>query len=390
MYLNETVMENLDIERLHRDCLKWCENPTWKPWQDQYEIKINGSETEIADILGSCLATVDQTYRPEHNRYICEFAHLIGIDVESYRKAEPETPPRVKQSLEVAALAKRLWLGDTMEKEIDAHDLRTLRLECLKLAVSKDPNRHHQDIKNEAQAYMDWVMQAEAPAPIAVNLSAEMDGVSMVGLFERVATQSREAKPAEAAKEPKPEDHIAFLKSVITYPEMSDFHEEKGRVYFTWCEERYRFNPTSREVSLMHSRGGISGSPASILMTALVKMAAGKMEPDPNVYVKIEDVKAMFGKLNGGSNVLGEAVPRPEQRQYFKHAKALTDAGWTERKESEGRGFVFSNPNHPFIEIWHDGKVWAFEYDSFDEYVIWDGKREFMGWVKSEIQTTHH
>jgi len=245
----------------------------------------------------------------------------------------------VKVKLDSGDFLPRL---EALTKRLEAaQDLRAIRLECLKMVVANGPSRSVQDQQNEAQQYLDWVMQTEAESAPETQggdggaaFAKEMEAVAQGrkdhttpeevlrenGWTEFVGYYLNKAHPgiqicvnsqgihigptekyiefattwdsnestfpqwltanlallmtAEAAKEVEPMEPINFLKSVITYPEMSDFHQEKGMVYFTWCEARYRFNPETNEVALMHN-GGITDSPASILMTALVKLAAG-------------------------------------------------------------------------------------------------------------------
>jgi len=84
-------MEKFDIEKLHRDCLEWCESPVWKPWQN-YELYDKDCRYSIQGQDDELFAGIHYSYGETLPQSICEFAHLIGIDVESYRKeaAEPE------------------------------------------------------------------------------------------------------------------------------------------------------------------------------------------------------------------------------------------------------------------------------------------------------------
>jgi len=84
-------MEKFDIERMHRDCLEWCESPVWKPWQN-YELYDKDCRYSIQGQDDELFAGIHYSYGETLPQSICEFAHLIGIDVESYRKeaAEPE------------------------------------------------------------------------------------------------------------------------------------------------------------------------------------------------------------------------------------------------------------------------------------------------------------
>jgi len=88
-------MEKFDIERMHRDCLEWCKNPVWKPWQRTYKVVRHHNDFLIVDRQGGDrLAILDPKLGGQDEETICEFAHLIGLDVESYRKeAVPESKP---------------------------------------------------------------------------------------------------------------------------------------------------------------------------------------------------------------------------------------------------------------------------------------------------------
>jgi len=89
-------MEKFDIEKLHRDCLEWCKNPVWKTWQDGLILKAYKSVYCIIyktnDDSGDNVAVITKEMKYAKPNKVCVFAHLIGIDVESYRKeaAEPE------------------------------------------------------------------------------------------------------------------------------------------------------------------------------------------------------------------------------------------------------------------------------------------------------------
>jgi len=355
-------MEKFDIERMHRDCLEWCKSPVWKPWQNDYKTVRIGTFCRIEDVTGNCKAVLHDRLVSENTLTTLEFAHLIGLDVESYRKeAEPEKPARVKPSPEVAA--QMIQWADAMEKEIDAQDLRTIRLECLKLAVANENGKNPIYQKQDAQIYFDWVMQAKTesvqetvndvlrhlevlmaePPDAPKTPQADTQGPRkvlaengwtskdhpFVDLYEKggiecwwsgdiwiitigdknvrwdgTAANLAEltAKPEQpAAEQEKPEPNaiynnaakvenakeaqmepINFLKSVLpfgdTIREAPKEYCQKLPIdsvaYFDWRGLIYKFNQETSIIDLAPKVGWISSNDASILMTALVKLAA--------------------------------------------------------------------------------------------------------------------
>jgi len=340
-------MEKFDIERMHRDCLEWCKNPVWKPWQKDYTLRRTNTQYQIHDYAKNLLAILSTAKKRFEPEIVCEFAHLIGLDVESYRKEAAPEPDSVALSgllkgdgnLLSAHSAFRKALEDRFQPTLEClTNDRQDRIELLKLAV-KATKGQDKDLRvvKAMIAYKRFakLVGLDEPQPQTVESDApdtpkapqadtqdprkvlvengwtpkdypfvdlfEKDGIKLwwsgdgwiiakdggygkskakwngVEPFEQWLSRNFEeftAKPAEAAKKVNSQDEpISFLRSVITYPEMRDFHQEKGMVYFTWCEARYRFKPESNEVSLMHN-GGITDNPSSILMTALVKLAA--------------------------------------------------------------------------------------------------------------------
>jgi len=355
-------MKNFDIERMHRDCLEWCKNPVWKPWQQEYRLeKMTGNYRRILDKHRSLIASLYDDSDLYDGLPTMQFAHLIGLDVESYRK-EAAKPEKEIETIEQEAheiligkgwvwneslnrwqkgdariyhndgdfytykkgdaekvIASKPWnallpfdlwadsIESESEKKADQDDPfaeliqnlerlkngilendRQDRIELLKLAVQMATEHSKTntvwDFGAATETFYKQLCKLAGlnePQPQTVEqalqnletLMAEPPDASDIAT-NALTPKEVLAKPAEAAKKVNSQDEsISFLRSVITYPEMSDFHQEKGMVYFTWCEARYRFNTESNEVSLMHN-GGITDNPSSILMTALVKLAA--------------------------------------------------------------------------------------------------------------------
>jgi len=78
------MKQQYDIARLHKDCLAWCENPSFHPWMANAEVvRLKRHYHEVV-INGSIVAALDAINRL--NPYlIMAFAQFIGLDVESYR-----------------------------------------------------------------------------------------------------------------------------------------------------------------------------------------------------------------------------------------------------------------------------------------------------------------
>jgi len=130
--------------------------------------------------------------------------------------AEREALTRVKPSPEVAA--KMIAWADAQEKAMDTQDLRAIRLECLKLAVANGPSRSQQDQQNEAQAYLDWVMQTEAES------APETQGGDGGAAF---------AKAMEAAGKVEPVKETAQWQIL---------ENEKGRISLEWEQYQIEFD----------------------------------------------------------------------------------------------------------------------------------------------------
>jgi len=107
-------------------------------------------------------------------------------------------------------------------------------------------------------------------------------------------------KPEQPAAEQEKQDNaIDFLKSILPHSDdlTGEVNHDNDTVDFFWRGYKYRFNSSRDQIGLVSHGAVTTENNASILMTALVKLVATKAKPNPDVYVKIEDVKAMFGKL---------------------------------------------------------------------------------------------
>ena len=72
-----------DIARLHKDCIAWCENPQLKPWMVEVGLKIERYALGRIEINNGIRYQVAIS-KPHDDLQILEFAHFIGLDVESY------------------------------------------------------------------------------------------------------------------------------------------------------------------------------------------------------------------------------------------------------------------------------------------------------------------
>lgn len=100
----------------------------------------------------------------------------------------------------------------------------------------------------------------------------------------------------EEVEKPQPQDPISFLKAVLPY-----FNEEgakadgHGYTNFEWRGSMYKYDPNSQDIAFRHSKTILGSNDASILMTALIKLAAGKVDvkPKPQDFTpKIGETKA--------------------------------------------------------------------------------------------------
>jgi len=87
------------------------------------------------------------------------------------------------------------------------------------------------------------------------------------------------AQPDQSA-EIRQENAITFLKSILPCSEelTGEVNHDNDTVDFFWRGYKYRFDPSKDEISLVVKSGDAIDNNASILMTALVKLAAGKVE----------------------------------------------------------------------------------------------------------------
>lgn len=111
-----------DLEKLHSELQKWLTNPVFPAWWDGHRIEYINTYGHILYSFDEEQCSIPKTANPANGFQIIKTAHLIGLDVESYR-------------LDNKGGDGGAAFNEAMEKEINAQDLRTLRLECLKLAV---------------------------------------------------------------------------------------------------------------------------------------------------------------------------------------------------------------------------------------------------------------
>jgi len=106
-----------DIKRLHADCLKWCEKPVFPyPWQHTYKLKRNFNDFLIISLTDDRLAILDPRQGEQVWETVCEFAHLIGLDVESYRIKETYKSA-VERYLSTIGEGQPLWEGSGLLKK---------------------------------------------------------------------------------------------------------------------------------------------------------------------------------------------------------------------------------------------------------------------------------
>ena len=106
-----------DIPAIHAKCLEWYENPVFTyPWQQEYTLqRMVGGYCRIQDKHLNTLAILYmETTRNEHSQMM-QFAHLIGIDVESYRIKETYKSA-VERYLSTIGEGQPLWKGSPLTK----------------------------------------------------------------------------------------------------------------------------------------------------------------------------------------------------------------------------------------------------------------------------------
>jgi len=122
-------MENFDIERLHADCLKWCENPVWKPWQQEYRLeKMTGNYRRILDKHRSLIASLYDDSDLYDGLPTMQFAHLIGLNVESYRKEAAPEPTHSRLSAFLILQNEFGWERDKKDSWRWYKDAYTIRV----------------------------------------------------------------------------------------------------------------------------------------------------------------------------------------------------------------------------------------------------------------------
>ena len=101
-----------DIKKLHNDCLEWCENPVFPyPWQWKHVF----SDNQIFDSEGNVCAVIATRSEQQDVEFMCEFAHLIGLNVESYRIKETYKSA-VERYLSTLKEKEPLWEGALLVK----------------------------------------------------------------------------------------------------------------------------------------------------------------------------------------------------------------------------------------------------------------------------------
>jgi len=353
-------MENFDIERMHRDCLEWCESPVWKPWQN-YELYDKDCRYSIQGQDDELFAGIHYSYGETLPQSICEFAHLIGIDVESYRKeaAEPEKEIETIDAEAHEILIGKGWIwneslnrwqkGDARIHHNDKGDFYTYKKGDAEKGIASKPwnallpfslwadsielepeNKADQEdpfselieslerlkngiLENDRR---DKIELLKLAVQMATQYSKKESGMKfgaatetfykqlckLVGLDEPQPQTVEAPKPEQrAAEQGKPEPNaiynnaakvenakeaqmepINFLKSVLpfgdTIREAPKEYCQKLPIdsvaYFDWRGLIYKFNQETSIIDLAPSVGMLSSNDASILMTALVKLAA--------------------------------------------------------------------------------------------------------------------
>ena len=99
-----------DIQRLHNDCLAWCQNPVWKPWQKKYALQKCDGYLRIEDEALNRLGILYLNLNNDNYGQTHQFAHLIGLNVESYRIKETYKSA-VERYLSTIGEGQPLWEG---------------------------------------------------------------------------------------------------------------------------------------------------------------------------------------------------------------------------------------------------------------------------------------
>jgi hypothetical protein len=111
-----------DIQRLHNDCLAWCENPIFPyPWQEVWNLVWELTYWKLKDGRGSKAAIIFHMYGDIDQDVTLHFAYLIGINIESYRIKETRLGA-VKRYLDSLSEGDPLWEGSilTLRHDRDA------------------------------------------------------------------------------------------------------------------------------------------------------------------------------------------------------------------------------------------------------------------------------
>jgi len=102
-----------DITRLHSDCLKWCEKPVFLPWQERWGVLWEDLGWVLKDGQGKHRAFIYHMPDGEEDSNLY-FAHLIGLNVESYRIKETYKSA-VERYLSTIGEGQPLWEGSPMK-----------------------------------------------------------------------------------------------------------------------------------------------------------------------------------------------------------------------------------------------------------------------------------
>jgi len=104
-----------DLERLHADCLKWCEKPVFLPWQERWGLLWEDLGWVLKDGHGKHRAFIYHMPDEEEDSNLY-FAHLIGLNVESYRIKETYKSA-VERYLSTIPEGQPLWEGSPFTKQ---------------------------------------------------------------------------------------------------------------------------------------------------------------------------------------------------------------------------------------------------------------------------------
>lgn len=80
------LSEQYNFASLHLACLAWCDNPAWKPWRtSHWALQKEDGWLFTIRYRGAIINALAEKLVNNDREELLEFAHLIGLDVESYR-----------------------------------------------------------------------------------------------------------------------------------------------------------------------------------------------------------------------------------------------------------------------------------------------------------------